>query len=57
MRKAAGMAKPVVEIRQEGDSFVIKTVTTFKTTEVTFKLGEEFDETRMDGSACKVSNN
>lgn len=55
MRKAGSLAKPVVEIKQDGDYFIIKTTTTFKTSEIKFKLGEEFDETRMDGSSCKVS--
>lgn len=54
MRKAGSLAKPVVEIKQDGDYFIIKTTTTFKTSEIKFKLDEEFDETRMDGSACKT---
>ncbi|KAG8199273.1 hypothetical protein JTE90_003696 [Oedothorax gibbosus] len=55
MRKAGSFAKPLVEIcSEDGESFSLKTTTTFKTTELKFKLGEEFDETRMDGSNCKT---
>lgn len=53
MRKIGATSKPVVEIKQDGDEFSLKTCTTFKTTEIKFKLGEEFDETRLDGSECK----
>ncbi|XP_042907907.1 fatty acid-binding protein isoform X2 [Parasteatoda tepidariorum] len=55
MRKAGVMSKPVVEIKQDGDQFILKTTTTFKTTELKFKLNEEFEETRMDGSVCKTT--
>lgn len=54
MRKAGALAKPVVEILQDGEFFIIRTTTTFKTSEIKFKLDEEFEETRMDGSVCKV---
>lgn len=57
MRKAGALSKPVVEIKQEEDYFILKTSTTFKTTEIKFKLDEEFEETRMDGSVCKVCLN
>ncbi|XP_055939652.1 fatty acid-binding protein-like isoform X2 [Argiope bruennichi] len=54
MRKAGSLSKPVVELKQDGDTFILKTTTTFKTSEIKFKLGEEFEETRMDGSTCKT---
>nr|KAB1091164.1 lipocalin/fatty-acid binding family protein [Acinetobacter baumannii] len=54
MRKLGASSKPTVEITQDGDTWSIKTVTTFKTTEIKFKLGEEFEETRMDGSIVKT---
>ncbi|KFM62498.1 Fatty acid-binding protein, brain, partial [Stegodyphus mimosarum] len=54
MRKAGLMSKPVVEIKKEGDEFILKTTTTFKNSEIKFKLDEEFEETRMDGSNCKT---
>nr|ABX75508.1 fatty acid binding protein [Lycosa singoriensis] len=55
MRKAGALSKPVVEIKQDGDYFILKTTTTFKTSEIKFKLDEEFEETRMDGSVCKTT--
>lgn len=35
---------------------VVKTLSTFKNTEISFKLGEEFDETTADDRNCKVSH-
>lgn len=34
---------------------VVRTQSTFKNTEISFKLGEEFDETTADDRNCKVS--
>jgi len=55
MRKAAGIQNPTVEIKHDNDSgeWSIKTVTTFKTSELKFKLDEEFDEDRLDGEKVK----
>jgi len=53
LRKMASTATPVTEITQEGDDWNIKTTTTFKTTEIKFKLGEAFDEVTADGRNCK----
>lgn len=55
LRKAGALSKPVVEIKQDGETYILKTTTTFKTSEIKFKLGEEFEETRMDGSMCKTT--
>ncbi|XP_076367273.1 fatty acid binding protein isoform X2 [Tachypleus tridentatus] len=55
IRKLGNTSKPTVEISQNGDKWKIKTITTFKTTEIEFKLGEEFEETRMDGSVVKTT--
>lgn len=49
MRKLGAMAKPNVSISLDGDAWTLKTVTTFKTSETIFKLGEEFEETTADG--------
>jgi hypothetical protein len=49
MRKLGAMAKPNVSISLDGDVWTLKTVTTFKTSETIFKLGEEFEETTADG--------
>ncbi|XP_018608076.1 cellular retinoic acid-binding protein 1-like [Scleropages formosus] len=55
LRKVAGAAasKPHVEIRQDGEQFYIKTSTTVRTTEINFRIGEEFDEETVDGRKCK----
>jgi len=54
MRKLAATAKPVTEIsKAEDETYTIKTCTTFKTTEIKFKLGQEFDEETADGRQCK----
>lgn len=50
----AAASKPAVEIKQEGDTFYIKTSTTVRTTEINFKVGEEFEEQTVDGRPCKV---
>uniref|UniRef100_A0A667IGJ5 Cellular retinoic acid binding protein 2 n=1 Tax=Lynx canadensis TaxID=61383 RepID=A0A667IGJ5_LYNCA len=49
----AAASKPAVEIKQEGDTFYIKTSTTVRTTEINFKIGEEFEEQTVDGRPCK----
>src|SRR5699024_10012870 len=51
----AKTSKPTIEITLDGDEYTIKTITTLKTTEIKFKLGEEFEENRMDGVKVKVS--
>lgn len=53
----ANSVYPVINITKPGnaDEYIIKTTTTFKNQEVKFKLGEEFEEKRMDGVLCKVS--
>ncbi len=58
LRKVAGAAaaKPHVEIRQDGEQFYIKTSTSVRTTEINFRIGEEFDEETLDGRKCKVSH-
>ncbi|XP_045770511.1 sodium/calcium exchanger regulatory protein 1 [Maniola jurtina] len=53
-RKTANAVTPTVELKQDGDSYVLVTSSTFKTTEVKFKPGEEFDEERADGAKVKT---
>uniref|UniRef100_A0A8C0IN08 Cellular retinoic acid binding protein 2 n=1 Tax=Chelonoidis abingdonii TaxID=106734 RepID=A0A8C0IN08_CHEAB len=50
----AAASKPAVEIKQDGETFYIKTSTTVRTTEINFKIGEEFEEQTVDGRPCKV---
>ncbi|MDK0628423.1 lipocalin/fatty-acid binding family protein, partial [Clostridium perfringens] len=52
-RKAANAVTPTIELRQEGDQYNLVTSSTFKTTEMKFKPGEEFDEERADGAKVK----
>ncbi|KAJ6650886.1 hypothetical protein lerEdw1_002356 [Lerista edwardsae] len=52
-RKMAGVAKPNVIISCNGDTITIKTESTFKNTELSFKVGEEFDETTADDRKVK----
>lgn len=57
MRKAAALQTPTVEIKiGEDGEYLIKTVTTFKTSEMKFKLDEEFDDNRLDGVTVKVTH-
>ena len=47
------MASATVDISVDGDNWTIKTTSTFKNSELKFKLGEEFDEERQDGVKVK----
>uniref|UniRef100_A0A8C7ZS95 Cellular retinoic acid-binding protein 1 n=1 Tax=Oryzias sinensis TaxID=183150 RepID=A0A8C7ZS95_9TELE len=49
----AAASKPHVEIKQDGEHFYIKTSTTVRTTEISFQIGEEFNEETVDGRKCK----
>ncbi|KAJ8268152.1 hypothetical protein COCON_G00133240 [Conger conger] len=52
-RKAAVALKPKLIIKVEGDTIELTLESTFKTTVIKFKLGEEFDETTGDGRDVK----
>ncbi|XP_066573536.1 fatty acid-binding protein, heart [Amia ocellicauda] len=52
-RQVGSMTKPTTIISQEGDTIILKTQSTFKNTEIKFKLGEEFDETTADDRKVK----
>ena len=54
MRNLAKVQNPVVEIQVNGEDVTITTITTFKTSAMKFKLGEEFTENRLDGVEVKV---
>ncbi|KAI6075013.1 FABP5 protein, partial [Asarcornis scutulata] len=49
MRKMGSMAKPDVYIIKDGDTITVKTESTFKTSQFSFKLGEKFEESTLDG--------
>uniref|UniRef100_A0A8D0C4G8 Fatty acid binding protein 4 n=1 Tax=Salvator merianae TaxID=96440 RepID=A0A8D0C4G8_SALMN len=52
-RKMAGVAKPNVIISCNGDVITIRTESSLKNTEISFKLGEEFDEITADDRKVK----
>uniref|UniRef100_A0A8C8TBP4 Fatty acid binding protein 9, testis n=1 Tax=Peromyscus maniculatus bairdii TaxID=230844 RepID=A0A8C8TBP4_PERMB len=52
-RNAAGLVKPSVSISLNGEKVTIQTESSFKNTEISFKLGEEFDETTADSRKVK----
>ncbi|CAM9184534.1 unnamed protein product [Lampetra planeri] len=54
LRKIAVKAasKPLVEITQDGETLSIKTSTTVRTTHITFTVGQEFNESTVDGRPC-----
>lgn len=53
-RQVGNVTKPTIVISHEDDKVVVKTLSTFKNTEISFKLGEEFDETTADDRHVKV---
>uniref|UniRef100_A0A3Q0T435 Cellular retinoic acid-binding protein 1 n=1 Tax=Amphilophus citrinellus TaxID=61819 RepID=A0A3Q0T435_AMPCI len=53
-RKVANFTKPTTIISVDGDLVMLKTQSTIKNTEISFKLGEEFDETTADDRKVKV---
>lgn len=51
----AGTIKPEYTWTQDADGTIhVHTESSFKKSDVSFKLGEEFDEKRMDGEVSKV---
>ncbi|MCI4392067.1 hypothetical protein PGIGA_G00141850 [Pangasianodon gigas] len=52
-RQVGSMTKPTTIISIDGDVIMLKTVSTFRNTEIKFKVGEEFDETTADDRKVK----
>uniref|UniRef100_A0A4W3H6X2 Retinol binding protein 7b, cellular n=1 Tax=Callorhinchus milii TaxID=7868 RepID=A0A4W3H6X2_CALMI len=54
-RKIANLLKPQKVIEQKGDSFIVKTLSTFRNYRVQFTVGEEFEEDTkgLDNRKCK----
>ncbi|XP_061753148.1 fatty acid-binding protein, heart [Nerophis ophidion] len=52
-RKVGNLTKPTTIISVEGDKVTVKTQSTIKNTELSFKLGEEFEETTADDRKVK----
>lgn len=55
VRKAACLASPTVTIEQDEDVWTLRMNSTFSNNEIKFKLDEEFDEKRQDGSYVKTT--
>jgi len=55
LRTLGNTLKPSVEIIVSDDKVTLKTHSTFKNTEQTFKLNEETDEETMDGRKVKTT--
>lgn len=55
LRKVGNSITSYEEIKQDGDNWELNITSTFKNAHLKFKLGEEFDETTLDGRKCKVS--
>jgi len=53
--KLGSVAKPTMLVSQEGDTWTLKSETTFKNTKVVFQLGVEFDETTADDRKMKTT--
>lgn len=49
------MAKPDVYITKNGDTITIKTESTIKSSQLSFKLGEKCEENTLDGRKVQVS--
>ncbi|XP_022215938.1 probable fatty acid-binding protein [Drosophila obscura] len=53
LRKMGNSISPTVEVTLEGETYTLTTTSTFKTSAISFKLGEEFDEETLDGRQVK----
>ncbi|KAM4724073.1 fatty acid-binding protein, brain-like [Anableps anableps] len=54
-RQVGSVIKPTVMISMNGNKVVVKTLSTFRNTELSAKLGEEFDETTPDDRHVKTT--
>lgn len=54
LRKIGARVTPTIELKKNSDdTYTLSTSSTFKNTDITFKLGEEFDEETLDGRKVK----
>ncbi|XP_015179483.1 PREDICTED: probable fatty acid-binding protein isoform X1 [Polistes dominula] len=60
-RKMGASVNPVVELTESDGTYTLKTTSPFKSSEIKFKLGEEFEEETPDGrkvkSVCTLEGN
>ncbi|XP_078396774.1 fatty acid-binding protein, liver-like [Cetorhinus maximus] len=54
-RNMAKTIKPNTIISMDGDTIILETKSSFKSTKIQFKLGEEFDETTADDRKTKTT--
>ncbi|KAG5673443.1 hypothetical protein PVAND_003489 [Polypedilum vanderplanki] len=54
LRKIGNNTTPTIWLEKKGDWYEFHTESTFKTTILRFKLGEEFDEETLDGREVKT---
>ena len=54
LRKIGSQTKPNIKFTLNGDEWTMTTTSAIKTHVMKFKLGEEFDETTLDGRNCRV---
>ncbi|CAM2106789.1 fatty acid-binding protein 5 [Caretta caretta] len=57
LRKMGGIAKPDVYIIKNGDTITIKTESTLKSSQLSFKLGEKCEEKTLDGRKVQTTVN
>ena len=53
LRMAGKAATPEQEVTVDGDNYQFKTTTTFKTHDLKFTIGQEFDDETIDGRKVK----
>ncbi|KRZ60784.1 Fatty acid-binding -like protein 6 [Trichinella nativa] len=54
LRKIANAASPIVEFSLDRDVWTLRNISTFRTLEISFRLGEEVDEVTPDGRHVKT---
>jgi len=54
VKTAAKTLKPTLEVEVKDDTYIFRSLSTFKNTEIKFKLGQEFEEDRADGKRVKT---
>ncbi|CAG7828979.1 unnamed protein product [Allacma fusca] len=54
-RKLANNSKPTIEVTENGDKYLFKTITTFKTIDLDFEVGKEFTEETADGRKAQTT--
>ncbi|KRX92408.1 Fatty acid-binding -like protein 6, partial [Trichinella pseudospiralis] len=55
LRKIGNAVTPTVELSLDGDVWTMRNISTFRTLEVSFRLGEEVDEVTPDGRNVKTT--